>query len=258
MQTWELDGLTLFWRKQKKNPSKPILSTCDSAHQGNYTRPSSLIAQSLEGRTGDGCWTTGEWGKSCDSSSEGGWQHQSSAGLDGEKFFVEIHDPFPFLPMGESPPSLEGIWTPEGKQQEKTCQTLHPHGQSLFPSPAPSANAEFDWGFSIFCSPFTILVALGAPSGAEAADGLCKKRFLAGNSRSWLWEAGTARRDSLHLPCEPRSCLRAAGSASHARGADAPHRLLRFWQPGDRAAVSRALGMDPCWSREWLHPKSCS
>lgn len=122
--------------------------------------------------------------------------------------------------------------------------------------PVPTLNLTGD--FLFFCSPFTILVALGAPSGAEAADGLCKKRFLAGNSRSWLWEAGTARRDSLHLPCEPRSCLRAAGSASHARGADAPHRLLRFWQPGDRAAVSRALGMDPCWSREWLHPKSCS
>lgn len=255
MQTRELHELTSFWRKQQKKP-KPILPTCDSVSQGNHPRPSNLIAQSLEGRTWDWCRTTGGWGESCDSSSEGGWQHQSSAGSGASSLWREIHDPFPFLSVGESVPPLEGIRTPERRQQEQTCQTLHPHGQSLFPSPAHSADAESDSGFSIFAAPSSSSwlwehqVVPRLQMGSEK-----KKHFLAGNTRSWLWEAGTARRDSLHLPCEPRSCLRAAGSGSDARGADAPRRLLRLWQRGDRAGVSRALGMDPCRSREWLHPK---
>lgn len=152
VQSWELHELTFFWRKQQQKP-KPILSICDSAHYGNYPRPSNLIAQSLEGKTWDWCWTAGGWGKSCDSSSEGGWQHQSSAGSGYSSLWREIHDPFPFLPLGESLPSLEGIWPPQGRQQEQTCQTRYPHGQSLFPSPAHSANDEFDSGFSIFAAP---------------------------------------------------------------------------------------------------------
>lgn len=159
MQTRELHELTSFWRKQQKKP-KPILPTCDSVSQGNHPRPSNLIAQSLEGRTRDWCRTAGGWGESCDSSSEGGWQHQSSAGS-GASLWREIHDPFPFLSVRESVPPLEGIGTPEGRQQEQTCQTLHPHGQSLFPSPAHSADAESDSGFSIFAAP---------------------------SSSSWLWE----------------------------------------------------------------------
>lgn len=54
-------------------------------------------------------------GEICDSSSGGGWQHQSSAGSSAYSLWKEIHDAFPSLPVGESLPSLEGIWTPEGK-----------------------------------------------------------------------------------------------------------------------------------------------
>lgn len=77
----------------------------------------------------------------------------------------------PCLPWKAPGPYREG-------SRSRRVRPCIPHGQSLFPSPAHSASAEFDSGFSIFCSPFTMLVALGAPSSAEAADGLGKKAFL--------------------------------------------------------------------------------
>lgn len=69
-------------------------------------------------------------------------------------FFVGINPrPLSLPPHGRIPAFSGRHLDPRGKAAEQTCQTLHPHGQSLFPSPAHSASAEFDRGVSIFAAP---------------------------------------------------------------------------------------------------------